>query len=368
MSANRRRTAAAIALTAGITAGAALMLSACGPNGTAGASGPSPKASASGAAPGAGGSNGGSSGAHAGTQTTPATQTTPHTQPAAQPVVAGGGTPKLNGTAHGGLTISDGSRWVVMNGTRVDFGTAVRDLAWSPDGHKAAFVDGDGDLVVSNPDGSHRVVVVKGSAGRVWSHPTWQVRPYDAADRIPGVDNLLFAGRVGGVSRLYSAPATAHDATAQVLGLSQGAGAGVPELPQTNNVWPDAGGSNGTSVYANTMTGDVYIRDDYLRQQGGALTHGSEPALAPTPGDGDVVFVRSVAGHDHLFVETSTAKGPVYEDITPHATTDYTEPAFSPDGRTIAARTPEGIVTLPADGSHAPVKVSDYHGLPAYRA
>ncbi|MFD0330721.1 hypothetical protein ACFQZC_27295 [Streptacidiphilus monticola] len=121
-------------------------------------------------------------------------------------------------------------------------------------------------------------------------------------------------------------------------------------------------------MYANTGDGDVYIRDDYLRQQGGAMTAGSQPAVpaAPaqgSPAEGEVVFVRSVGGHDHLFLERGTSA----TDLTPNAATDYTEPAVSPDGRTVAARTPDGIVTLTLDGSHTPVKVSDHLGLPAYR-
>lgn len=349
MSANRRRTAAAIALTAGITAGAALMLSACGPDDPSNASGPSPSATGSAGS----GKDGSGSGSGSG-----------GSKPTAQPVSSGA--PKLNGTAQNGLTISDGSRWVVMNGTRVDFGTAVRDLAWSPDGRKAAFVDGDGDLVVSGPDGSGRVVVAR-AAGHVWSHPTWQLRTGDKQNGMPALDDLVVAGRAGGVWKLYGVPATAHDATPHVLSLNAEFDANVKPLPQTGNTWPDASGTFGTSVYANATTGDVYIRDDNLRQQGSMLTAGSEPALFSSQQDEEIVFVRSVGGHDHLFLEQSTNKGPTYKDLTPHATTNYAEPAWSPDGRTIAARTPDGIVTLPADGSQPPVKVSDYHGLPAYR-
>ncbi|WP_248782576.1 hypothetical protein [Kitasatospora setae] len=38
-----------------------------------------------------------------------------------------------------------------MDGGTVDFGTVVRDLAWSPDGKHAAFVDGAGNLQTADP-------------------------------------------------------------------------------------------------------------------------------------------------------------------------------------------------------------------------
>lgn len=339
-------TAIAIALTAGITAGLGLVLSGCSPEDATGADGAGRSATST--ANGTGGT--GASGK-------PAASTSPKST-----------SPKstLNGTAHNGLTISDGSRFVVMNGTRVDFGTAVRDLTWSPDGSKAAFVDGDGDLVVSNPDGSSRTVVAKNPGDENWSHPTWQVRKADADYGLSPMNNLLFAARKDGISRLYGVPAGSRNAEPTVLSLGSEAGENVKPLPQTGNVWPSGGGTYGNSVYANNGDGQVYVRDDNVRQMGSAITQGSEPASAPSD-DGGFVFVRSVGGHDHLFRETSTSKGPTIKDLTPNATTDYTEPAFSADGRTIAARTPDGIVTLPADGSQAPVKVSGYVGLPAYR-
>jgi hypothetical protein len=334
-----RRTAAAVAVVASVTAG--LALTACGPEDATGTDETNPSAT---------------SAANGGTTADPAKKSDGDAKPA-----------KLNGTGKNGLTISDGTRFVVMNGTRVDFGTVVRDLAWSPDGKKAAFVDGSGDLVVSDPDGGNRTVVAKNPGNENWSHPTWQVRGADPVNQLPKLNNLFFAGRKGGVSRLYGVPATAHNGTPHVLGLGHESGEFVKDLPQTGNVWPNAAGKYGAAVYANSDDGKVYVRDDYLRQQGAAITQGSEPA--PAPGDDEgFVFVRSVGGHDHLFRETPGDNGPVFKDLTPNATTDYTEPAFSPDGRTVAARTPDGIVTLPADGSAAPVKVSDYTGLPAYRA
>ncbi len=252
-----------------------------------------------------------------------------------------------------------------MNGTSVDFGTAVRDLAWSPNGAKAAFVDGYGDLVTTNPDGSGRVVAARHQGGQVFSHPTWQVAPADPQYRIPAKNNLVFTVGHGSAAQLERVPANGANATPTVLSLGNYSGPDSVALPQTGNVWASGGGGNsvGRMVYANSTDGNVYIRDEYLRQQGGAITPGSEPALSPD--GGEVVFVRSVAGHDHLFAAHLDGKAPT--DLTPKATTDYTEPAWSPDGTTLAVRTPAGIATLPADGSAAPKHISDFAGLPAYR-
>lgn len=358
----RRSTAAAVALTAGITAGAALLLSACGPEDVGATGTATPSAAKSGPAKGgAGGAKvpNGSNGSAAKGGTGSAAS--------AQPAVSAA--PALvNGTAHNGLTISNGTRYVVMNGTRVDFGTAVRDLSWAPDGRHAVFVDGDGDLAISNPDGSGRVVVARNPGGQNWSHPTWQLRKNDSENGYPGANDIFWAIRPnGGVSRLYGVAATAHNGTPKPITLNHESGEGIPALPAGNNVWPSAGGTHGTAVYANTADGEVYIRDDYLRQQGSALTPGSEPAMSPTDSQ-DIVFVRSAHGHDHLFLEHTDDAGRHLRDLTPNATTDYTEPAFSADGTTIAARTSGGIVTVPVNGSHTPVKVSGYVGLPAYRA
>ncbi|MBF9070808.1 TolB-like translocation protein [Streptacidiphilus fuscans] len=262
-----------------------------------------------------------------------------------------------------GLTVSDGSPWVLINGTWVDFGTDVRDLAWNPSGTKAAFVDSSGNLDVANPNGSGRVVVAKNPGGQTWSHPTWQVAKADTADGIPAKDNLVFVASKSGTARLETVAATAHNGTPALLRLEPYAG--DPALPTTSNNWPNAGGAYGSMVYDNTHTGDVYIRDDYIRQQGSAVVQGSEPALSPN-GD-EIVFVRSVGGHDHIFEATFTTSKPVVQDLTPHATTDYTEPTFSANGADIAFRTPTGIDVMLDHGRSAPVRATTHVGLPAFR-
>ncbi|WP_457028708.1 hypothetical protein [Kitasatospora sp. P5_F3] len=336
MSVGTRRHAA-ISLVCALTAGSTLLLTACDPAGTTTAA-PAPSSAA------------------------PSTAaTTPSAAPSA-PAVSAPISP-VNKTANTGLTISNGTNLVLVNGDTVDFHTVVRDLAWSPDGSRAAFVDGSGNLVVSRPDGSAGSVVAKNPGGQTWSHPTWQVvGPHDG---LPANNNIFFTIAASGTTHLATVPADTAGSVPTDLHLGSYSDNDAPALPTAGNTWINGSDPQGTTVYANTAEGDVYIRDDYLRQQGKVVTKGSQPALST---DGKfVVFVRSVDGHDHIFKQGVHGQNQAPTDLTPSATTDYTEPAWSRDGRTIAVRTPNGVATLPADGSAAPELVSSVAGLPAYR-
>lgn len=342
---NRFGTVAAIAL---MTTAGAVLLSACGPDNSDPGSTAASSAPGS-AAPGTAAPGGGS---HSGSP-------------------APGGK-EVNGTsAANHLTISTGTKTVAMNGTAVDFGTVVRDLAWSPDGKKVVFVNGDGDLLTANPDGSGKAVLAKAPSGEAWSHPTWQhASKGPSGNAVPGeterFNNIVFASSKGGVLQLEAVPA--KGGTPQVLTPSSSEGGtdnGIPQPPKTGNTWANAGGEQGSIAYANTPTNEVYVYDDYIRPNTHDIGKGSQPALSPD--GGHVVFVRSVDGHDHLFSRSTDYEQKTEKDLTPSATTDYTEPAWSPDGKTLAARTPDGVSTLPADGSAAPTQVSTIKGLPSYR-
>ncbi|MEV4560597.1 hypothetical protein AB0K51_26875 [Kitasatospora sp. NPDC049285] len=361
----RLRRSAAVAFVAAVTAGSALALTACDPETQTGAPAkPSATASKSGSPAASASASASASTAPSATASTAAPSsaapaTSAPAMPSATPTKAA-----LNGTAGNGLTISNGTRYVVMNGTVVDFGTVVRDLAWSPDGKHAAFVDGEGNLEMSAPDGSNRVMVAKAPSGVTWSHPTWQVNGAGENGYIKARNNLLFTADDHGTLTLLSAPAQAGGVPA-VLSLNPYFDdENTKPLPQTGNLWPNVGGHAGTAVYANQADGQVYIRDDYLRQQGGAVTKGSQPALGPD--EQDVVFVRSVGGHDHIFESSLREQKKVERDLTPDAATDYTEPAVSKDGKTVAFRGQDGVYTVPLAGGKI-VKVSDTAGLPAYR-
>ncbi|MFJ5883302.1 hypothetical protein [Kitasatospora cineracea] len=363
-----RRSSAAVLVSA-ITAGSALLLTACDPSGdTAGAqpttAAPSRTATAAPTGtPTASPTPAGTPSATASPSapaTPAATPTTPAKQPSATPTKAA-----LNLTKGTGLTISNGTRYVVMDGRTVDFGTVVRDLAWSPDGKRAAFVDGDGNLETSDPDGSHKVLVARAPSGTTWSHPTWQVfvpGENDIAMHLQPKNNLQFTADDHGTLRLLTVPA--KGGTPAQLSLGNFSSDDATPLPETGNLWPNGSGRYGSSTYANRNDGQVYLRDDYLRQQGGAVTKGSQPDLSDH--GGDLVFVRSVDGHDHLFTKTGGYDGPEH-DLTPKTTTDCTEPVFSSDGQTVAFRTPDGVYTVPTKGG-TPTKVSDTAGLPAYRS
>jgi hypothetical protein len=299
----------------------------------------------------------------------------PASSPSSSPASSASSAQALNATGGTGLTISDGGAKLLMNGTAVDFGTKVLDPAWSSDGSKVAFIDGGGNLVVANADGTGRIEAAHNPGGGKWSHPTWQTKQADPQDGIPASSNIFFASTAGGAT-LWEVSADAHDAQPKKLPINGMSGQGAVPPSQTGNSWPSGAGSHGGSVYQYDDSGspDIFVRDDFLRQQGGlAIKDAAEPGYVALGSSGvkagtsEVVFVRKVGAYDHVFIEAVDVPNATARDLTPHATTDCTEPAISPDGKTVAFSTSSGVVSVAADGTGNPAFVTHAPGFPAFR-
>jgi hypothetical protein len=287
--------------------------------------------------------------------------------------------PQAGASSTPSVTVSDGGSKILMNGRAVDFGTQVHDPSWSPDGTRVVFIDGGGNLVVANADGSGRIEAAHNPGGQTWSHPTWQTTQADVSTKLPARNNIFFASSAYSTT-LWEVPTTAHDAQPKRLTLNGYAGYGSTPPPDTNDSWPAAAGKFGGAVYEHGTgsSSDVYVRDDYLRQQGGLVVKdAAEPdyvlvgGSANSQGTPEMVFVREVGAHKHVFVQgiqTSTGgASSTARDLTPNATTDCTDPVISADGKTVAFSTSSGVVSVAADGSGAPAFVTNTPGFPAFR-
>ncbi|GAA2042364.1 hypothetical protein GCM10009839_51380 [Catenulispora yoronensis] len=281
-----------------------------------------------------------------------------------------------------GLTLSgaDDTK-ILINGKAVDFGMPVYDHTWSPDGKKVAFIDDKSNLWVANADGSGKTEVAKNTTEDKWAHPTWQVAKADPQSGVGAKNNLIFYSTAGN-DTLWTVPATAKNGKPQLLSLGAYAEDGAVPPPKDGNMWPSAAGQFGSSVYQhdNGKDFDIYVRDDYLRQQGDlAFQHGEQPDLvmvggsATTDPDPEVVFLREVGGSQHVFLVSLRASDggsgslPKAKDLTPDLKTGAATPALSPDGKTVVYSSESGVYAISVDGSWKPKKLMDGPGLPVFR-
>jgi hypothetical protein len=214
-------------------------------------------------------------------------------------------------------------------------------------------------------------------------HRPHRRRPQPRHPELVAPDLADHASGQGAAGPLFEVPADAHEAQPEKLGIGGVAGQGGGQSPTVGNTWPAVSGRFGGGVYEhdNGTDTEVYIRDDYLRQQSWAgIKDAAEPdyvlvgGSATSQGTPEVVFVRRVGGHEHVFEQnilTGTGTGgsaAAARDLTPNATADCTEPALSADGKTVAYSTPTGVFTISATGSGTPAQVTGTPGFPAFRS
>jgi hypothetical protein len=252
---------------------------------------------------------------------------------------------------------------VTVGATAVTFMTRVSEPAWSPDGSRIAFVDGDGNIATARPDGTGLLVLTTAASGVVRSHPTWQDSMVVYASKTGSQPSTLMAVYANGARNAdiqqveFSAPFS-----------SEGMSSNPPAATSAPSGAPTSAGEELAFQANSGATGEVWVADHNGRMPyAGKLANGTDPALSP-----DGTKVAFVSRKGQISVVAATYRG----DQLP-ATTQVsfglvrpTHLVWSADATHIEFETSSGVssisATLAAGATSNPVTaVSPVHGAPA---
>jgi hypothetical protein len=276
------------------------------------------------------------------------------TGPTARPSRSGTTGPAVAFTP--GITlIADGTNVVTVGSARITFPTRVNDPSLSPNGARLAFIDGDGNVATSRPDGTDVVVLTQPRAGVVRSRPTWLNTYLVFAEKSgSGRSTLMSVSSSGVASEIGTADETSFT---YALGFDQQA---APDMstPSGSDFRMAFEAKSGSS-------GEVWVSDTNGRQPYAAkLANGTEPALS---WDGQkVAYVArngqiSVVAADPLF---STAPVPTQVSVGVRHPSHL---VWSSDGSRIVFETDAGVSSVAAPGhatSNPVTQLSAVHGEP----
>ncbi|MDI1459762.1 hypothetical protein QEZ54_02155 [Catellatospora sp. KI3] len=242
--------------------------------------------------------------------------------------------PAAPAVKEGSLLVSDGSETVRIDGRPVEFPTAVTEAAWSPDGSRVAFVDGDGDVATARPDGTGLKKLTTARAGVKRSRPAWK----------EGGVEIAFTETSGGKDRLVSVFGNGglqyDQQREQPTSLS-------PDAAETGNsaLTASPGGDHAIDLayqHRGAKGGEVWVVDLYQREPFGMkLADGTEPAISP-----DGLHVAFVAANGEVSViEVKDKAKPAQITFGAAKPSHLT---WTPDGRNVAYQTPSGVESVAA--------------------
>ncbi len=255
----------------------------------------------------------------------------------------------------GTLLVSNGTNEISLGGQKVIFPSTVTDAAWSPDGSRIAYLDGDGNVATAKPDGTSVVVLTAKNSSVVRSRPSWSRAFIFYAEK--GAD---------GTSTLMSVPTNGcttegMPATAEEWAMDTGDGTSYVDLSPSaaTSVRP----SRVAFQHDEPSGPEIWINDTNQRTpHTGKVVNGSEPALSLDGkklvyvGTNGQVFVTAVGGNANPGVQiTFGANQP-------------SRLVWNPDEQHIAYRAANGIESVgisPGANSNPVTTIGSTPGVPA---
>jgi hypothetical protein len=290
-------------------------------------------------------------------------------------LLAACGTPTANptkaGTADdaipysvGMAVISDGSNVVQVGGRSITFPTTVTDAAFSPDGSRIAFVDGDGNIATARPDGKGLKVLTQKAPDVTRSHPTWMLT------------TIMFAERGGGTSVLKEV--ASNGSGQSVSGFTTRVGEfdayigfdehqdppGPPPGVAPSGTGSKSAGKEVAFERSGPSGEEVWVADLYQRGSfRSKVANGTGPALSA-----DGTKVAYVDGGGNIEVLDTVTKGAQPVQVS-FGVASPTHLSWTSDGR-VAFSTPAGVAAVAANpasgGANPPVQLSSKPGVATF--